>query len=279
MILVTGATGNIGAQVVRQLRHNGTAVRAFARGFKDLTAVGQLGAETVAGDLADPAALSAALDDGVDAVLLLWPFLTTDGADRVLEATSPRRLVYVSSSGVDLTRTRQVDPINQMHADMESLIRRLPNWTVLRADTIAGNARGWAGQIRASGVVHGPRAAAAAVVHEGDVAAVAVQALIGDGNAGATHVLTGPQVLTRVEQVATIGTVLGRPTRFAEVPVEAAREQMLADGRPAALVDALMTAARDRPDSTLVTRSVQALTGAPARSFEQWVKENVELFR
>jgi uncharacterized protein YbjT (DUF2867 family) len=237
--------------------------------------------ETVTGDLADPEALSTALD-GVDAVLLLWPFLTTDGADRVIEAVAGkrRRLVYVSSSGVDEARARQVDPINQLHADMESLIRRRsPDWTVLRADSIAGNARGWAGQLRATSLVRGPRAAAAAVVHEDDVAAVAVRALTDDGHGGHTYVLTGPQVLTRPEQVAMIGDVIGKPALFEEVPVDVARAQMLADGRPPTLVEALLTTARSRPDSTLVTPTVREVTGAPARTFRHWIEENADMFR
>ncbi len=168
--------------------------------------------ETASGDLADPASLSSALT-GVDAVFLIWPFLTTEHAPAVLAAIGrhARRVVYVSSSGVDDDAARQTDPINQLHADMEALIERSGlEWTVLRANTIASNTLGWAEQIRATGVVRGPEIAATAVVHEGDIAAVAVRALTEDGHVAAKHVLTGPEVLSRADQVAAIGAADAR---------------------------------------------------------------------
>src|SRR5262249_57788490 len=83
----------------------------------------------------------------------------------------------------------------------------------------------WAPQIRAGDVVRWPYAAApTAPIHERDIAAVAVRALVEDGHDGAEYVLTGPQSLTQCEQVATIGDVIGRPLRFEEMSPEAAGE-------------------------------------------------------
>ncbi|MBF6045352.1 NAD(P)H-binding protein [Streptomyces sp. NRRL B-1677] len=277
-ILVTGATGNVGRQVVLQLLAGGTAVRALARtpdsaGLPD-------GVDVVGGDLSEPDTLERALT-GISTVFLIWPFLTTEGAPAVLEAIErhPRRIVYLSSSGVNEDAERQTDPINQLHADMERLIEESgAEWTVLRSDTIASNARGWAGQIRTTRVVRGPGIAATAVIHEADVAAVAVRALTDDGHAGAKHILTGPQVLSRAEQVHAIGEAAGRPARFEAVPLEVARQQMLADGRPPALVEALLAAAT-RPESDLITSTVEEITGAPARTFRSWAEEHADTFR
>ncbi|RKN72871.1 NAD-dependent epimerase/dehydratase family protein [Streptomyces klenkii] len=277
-ILVTGATGNVGRQVVLQLLAGGTAVRALARtpdsaGLPD-------GVDVVGGDLSEPDTLERALT-GISTVFLIWPFLTTEGAPAVLEAIErhPRRIVYLSSSGVNEDAERQTDPINQLHADMERLIEESSaEWTVLRSDTIASNARGWAGQIRTTRVVRGPGIAATAVIHEADVAAVAVRALTDDGHAGAKHILTGPQVLSRAEQVHAIGEAAGRPARFEAVPLEVARQQMLADGRPPALVEALLAAAT-RPESDLITSTVEEITGAPARTFRSWAEEHADTFR
>jgi uncharacterized protein YbjT (DUF2867 family) len=90
---------------------------------------------------------------------------------------------------------------------------------------------GWAGQIRRGDVVSGPDIAPTAVIHQRDVAAVAVRVLT-DAYSGAKHVLTGPEVLSRAGQVQVIGEAIGRPLRFEKVPVPVAREQMPADGRP-----------------------------------------------
>ncbi|MFH8614730.1 NAD(P)H-binding protein [Streptomyces sp. NPDC017979] len=278
-ILVTGATGNVGRQVVVQLLAARVAVRALVR---DPESAGlPEGVEVVGGDLARPDTLEGALA-GRDTVFLIWPFLTTEGAPAVLEAIGrhARRVVYLSSSGVNEDGERQTDPINQLHADMERLIEGSgTEWTFLRSNTIAFNARGWAEQIRTTRVVRGPDIAATAVIHERDVAAVAVRALTEGGYTGAKHVLTGPQVLSRAEQVHTIGEAIGRPTRFEEVPVEVARRQMLADGRPPALVDALLAGAGTRPESSLITSAVEEITGAPARTFRSWAEEHADGFR
>lgn len=278
-ILVTGATGNVGREVVVQLLAAGTAVRALAR---DPASAGlPEGVEVVGGDLSVPDTLEGALA-GSASVFLIWPFLTTEGAPAVLEAIArqARRIVYVSSSGVDEDAERQTDPINQFHADMERLVEKSGlEWTVLWSNTIASNARGWAEQIRTTHVVRGPDIAATAVIHERDVAAVAVHALTDDGHAGATHILTGPQVLSRAEQVRTIGEAIGHPTCFEKVPVQVAREQMLADGRPPALVEALLAGAETRPESNLVTSMVEEVTGAPARTFRSWAEEHADDFR
>lgn len=282
--LVFGSTGNLGREVVDGLVAAGAATRALSRrqGVPD-EGVERVpgGVEGVVGDLRDPAMLEAALT-GVRSVFLVWPFLTTEHAPAVLDAIGrhARRVVYVSSSGVDRTAGRQTDPIRQLHADMEELIEKSGvEWTVLRADTFASNARGWAAQIRAGDVVRGPDSAATAVIDERDIAAVAVRALTEDGHGAAAYVLTGPQVLSRAEQVRAIGDAVGRPLRFEAVPPDIARERMLADGRPPALVDALLAGAGARPASELVTTTVEDITGAPARTFARWAADRVDVFR
>lgn len=262
-ILVTGATGNVGRELIRQLP---TA---------DVRLLSRSAADAVTGDLARPESLTAALD-GVSVVFLIWPFLTADAAPAVLEQVGGRRVVYLSSSGLSEGHD---DPINRMHAELERLLERhAGDWTILRSNTIASNARGWAAQIRSTGVVRGPDIPATAVVHERDLASVAARALRSDELAGERLVLTGPQVVTRADQVAAIGAALGRELRFEAVPAEEARAQMLADGRPSALVEALLGNV-GRPPSELITSTIEELTGSPARSFADWAGEHADEFR
>jgi len=280
MILVIGATGNVGRHVLSQLHAIGTAnVRALVRSGE--TAHLPDGVDVATGSLDDPDGLATALT-GVKTVFLVWPFLTTEGAPDVLEAIGQhaQRLVYLSSIGVGGRPEEQVDPIFKLHADMERLIEAcgLPR-TALRSDTIASNTLGWAEQIRTAGVVRGPLTAATAVIDPRDIAAVAARALTDDAHAGATHLLTGPQMISRPEQVQAIGAAIGRELRFEEVPVQDARVRMLADGRPPALVDALLSAAETRSASTLITSTVADLTGEPPRSFQQWARDHSEAFR
>jgi uncharacterized protein YbjT (DUF2867 family) len=279
MILVTGATGNVGRHVISQLRAAAAAdVRALVR--PGATAHRPDGVDVATGSLDDPDGLAAALT-GVETVFLVWPFLATEGAPAVLEAICrhARRLVYLSSIGVGGPEEKG-DPIFTLHADMERLIEEcgLPR-TVLRADTIASNTLGWAEQIRTTGVVRGPLTAATAVIDPRDIAAVAARALTDDAHVGAIHRLTGPRVIGRPEQVQAIGAAIGRELRFEEVPVRDARARMLADGRPPALVDALLSAAETRSASTLVTSTVADVAGDPPRSFQRWARDHSDAFR
>ncbi|WP_020388040.1 NAD(P)H-binding protein [Kribbella catacumbae] len=275
-ILVTGATGNVGRELIKQLP--AADVRLLSRhpaAVPEAMAGDVVAGDVVAGDLGRPESLVPALD-GVGVVFLIWPFLTADAAPAVLEQVGGRRVVYLSSSGLSEGHD---DPINRMHAELERLVeRQAGGWTILRSNTIASNARGWAGQIRSTGVVRGPDIPATAVVHERDLASVAARALRSDELAGQRLVLTGPQVLTRAEQVAALGAALGRELRFEAVPAEDARAQMLADGRPSVLVEALLSNV-GRPPSGLITSTIAELTGSPARSLADWAQEHVGEFR
>lgn len=197
VILVTGATGNVGRHVVSQLLRTGAAVRALARnpdsaGLPDSVAV-------VRGDLSAPDTLDTCLN-GVDAVFLLWPGLTADFAPAVLDVISKhaRRLVFLSSLGVRDDLEQQPDPINALHADIEHVIEQSGlEWTFLRPGGFATNTLWWAPQIRADGVVRWVYGACArASIHERDIAAVAARVLTSGGHGAAKYLLTGPQTLT-----------------------------------------------------------------------------------
>ncbi|MBT2212016.1 NAD(P)H-binding protein [Actinomadura sp. NEAU-AAG7] len=282
MILVIGATGNVGRHVLSQLQAVGAdGVRALVRPDEAAEADLPAGVEVAVGDLKDAPGLEAALT-GVETVFLVWPMLTTEGAREVLEAIArhARHVVYLSSIGVGGRPEERHDPIFTLHAGMEALVAEFgPSHTVLRADTIASNTLGWADQIRTTGTVRGPLMPATAVIDPRDIAAVAARVLTGDAHRGATHRLTGPEVIGPPEQVRAIGAAVGRELRFEEVPVERARERMLADGRPPVLVDALLGAAEIRAASTLVTSTVADITGEPARTFQRWAEDHRDSFR
>jgi uncharacterized protein YbjT (DUF2867 family) len=162
MILVTGASGTVGRQTVSQLLATGAEVRALTRHPDAARLPGDV--DVVGGDLADPRSLAPALQ-GVDAVFLIWPFTTAEGAPAVLDAIEreTRRLVYLSSAG-----GQRPEPVGMFHADMERLLAesRLES-TFLRPSGFAANTRLWAGQIREDGVVRWPYGAAArSLIHE-----------------------------------------------------------------------------------------------------------------
>ncbi|MET0133094.1 MAG: NAD(P)H-binding protein [Kibdelosporangium sp.] len=269
-ILVTGATGKVGRQVVTQLTDQGIDVRALVR--DPPTARLPDGVDVVRGDLTDVDSVRAALP-GVDKVFLVWPFFGTDGLAEVLAAIAEqtRRLVYLSSSG-DTTWA----------ADAEKAIDQAGlRWTFLRPTGFAGNALGFAAEIKAGDVVRAPYPGLTRpLIHERDIAAVGVLALLDDQHVGARYELSGPELLSQVEQVQIIGDAIGRELRFEEISPETAAAEMRASGWPEALVSGAIGAWAEmveRPET--ITSTVRVLTGAPARTFREWAADSADSFR
>ncbi|MGI9049704.1 MAG: NAD(P)H-binding protein [Rubrobacteraceae bacterium] len=279
-ILVIGATGNVGRHVVSGLRAAGASVRAFTRDLDSANLPD--GVEVALGDLSVPDKLEAALE-GVEALFLVWPFLTAEAAPSVLDVIGKhaRRIVYLSSMGVRDDLERQAGPINQFHADMEQLIEQSGlEWTFVRSGGMATNTLGWVPQIREEGVVrwfHGD--AARSLVHEADVAAVAVRALTENVHGGQKYSVTGPETLTQTEQARVIGEAIGRPVYWEEMSTETARKKLLA-GMPDSVVDGILNAhAEFAEEPEAVTSTVQEITGVPARTFRQWATDHDSDFR
>ncbi|PXX63159.1 uncharacterized protein YbjT (DUF2867 family) [Nocardia tenerifensis] len=277
-VLVIGATGHVGGQVVSQLATTATAVRALAR--TPASASLAPGVDVVPGDLTAPDTLIPALD-GVDAVYLTWPILPPEAASPVVEiiAEHARRIVLLSSAAVRDDLAEQKNPIGRAHALIEQPIKDSGlEWTFLRPYGFATNTLEWAPQIRSGNVVRGAYGAASmTLLHEADIAAVAVRALTGDGHVGARYELSGPAPLSRIEQVAAIGAAIGRPLAWEEISPEEAKAQMgwLAP-EFADFVLAGLAAMVDTPGRA--TSTVHEVTGAPARGFAEWAADHAADF-
>jgi uncharacterized protein YbjT (DUF2867 family) len=270
-ILVIGATGNIGRHLVPGLRERGADVRALSRH--------PFGADTVRGDLTEPESLHRALS-GVDGVFLLWPFLSADGAQEVVDviAGHASRVVYVSALNVtDGGPPEQ----NGVWGQVEDVIRASSlEWTFLRPGGFATNTLQWADTIRAGETVRIPYARAGrSLIDERDIADVAVRVLTEDGHTGKAYPLTGPEVLTQAEQVQVIADVVGRPARVADIPADEARASLLTWSDEAYVDTALAYWATlvDTPEPVLTT--VEELTGRPARTFAEWARAHADDFR
>lgn len=276
-ILVTGATGTVGGAVVRQLAEAGADVRALTRKPENTPVF--TGVELAAGDLSDPASLEEPLRD-VDSVFLIWPFLSSEGVDGVLDVVRghARRVVYLSAYGVDLERTHEPNPILRFHRDLEHAVRGSGlEWVNLRPASFAANTRGWAAQLH-EGLVRQPfRTRRQALIHEADIAAVAVRALTRDELLAITPVLTGPESLAPDEQVAVLGEALGLPADFEEISAPEARENAIAAGWPEGIADALFDGGELASQET--TPGVESVVGRPPRSLRQWALDHASEFR
>jgi len=280
-ILVIGATGNVGRQVITQLIDANIHVRAMARNPESANLPARV--EIVRGDLTIPETLDRPLDS-VDTVFLVWTAPATAVAPALARiASHVRRLVFLSSPH----RTahpffQQPNPIASLHAEIERLIEASDlQWTFLRPGMFASNAISWwSPKIRAGDVVRWPYAEApTAPIHERDIAAVAARILCDEGHGGKDFVLTGPQSLSQSEQVSIIGAVIGRPLRYEEIsPEEALRE--LSAVMPEPVIQMLMNAwAAAIGQPAFVTSAVAEITGTPARTFRDWSIDHAAEFR
>lgn len=274
-ILVTGATGNVGRHIVSALAEQGHTVRALVRD-PDRAPLPQ-GVTAVRGDLSDPDSLEPALR-GAERVFLMWPGLPVRPRVVELIAGHAERVVYLSADVPDL---RDGERPAVFHQQIERQIRNSGlSWTFVRAIDFATNTLGWADQIR-QGVVRLPYGQAArSLIHERDIAEVAVLALTTDGHDRAAYVITGPAAVTHAEQVRIIGEVTGREVRWEEVPVEKAREQLTAAWGSAEFADARLRAWASFVETPeRVTDTVRRLLGRPARTFRTWAEDHAGDFR
>jgi uncharacterized protein YbjT (DUF2867 family) len=280
-ILIIGATGNVGRQVVSQLPATGVRVRALAR--NPHTAGLPPHVEVVRGDLTLPETLDDCLD-GIDTVFLVWtapPPTVAPALERI--AKYARRIVFLSAPlKTAHPLFQQPNPLRALGEQIERLIETSGRqWTFLRPGMFAANALSWwAPQIRAGDVVRWPYLAApTAPIQERDIAAVAVRALCEDGHAGAEYVLTGPESLTQFEQISIIGSEIGRSLRIEEMSREEARGESL-PGIPASAVNMLLDAwAAAIGQPALVTSTFAEITGAPARTFRDWATDHAAAFQ
>lgn len=276
-VLVTGASGQIGGEVVSQLHGTSCRVRVMSRNPRSANLPADV--DYVRGDLTAPGTLDACLN-GIDSVFLVWtaPLAAAAPAVERIAAHARQIVLLTSPHRTPHPFFQQPNGLRVIHATVEELIDASGlRWTFLRPGPFALNCRNWwAPQLRNGDVVRWFYAdAATAPVHERDIAAVAVRALCDEGHDGREHLLTGPESLTQRQQVQIIGDSIGRPLRFEELSRESAREQMLSMMFPSPVADMLLNAyaaAVGRP--ALVTSTVLEVTGAAARSFHDWATDH-----
>lgn len=277
MILVTGATGNIGSALVRELQAFGAGpLRGLTRDIE--RAAFPEGVEAVAGDFAETASLEPALE-GVRSLFLV----SRMGSDaEIIEAArraGVEHVVLVSS--ITIQTHPHLGPAGENLAVERLLQDSGMTWTILRPTQFASNALWWAGTIREHDTVLVPYAdIGLPAIHPADIASVARVALTDSGHQERTYTLTGPERVTARQQVGAIATALGRKVPFAEISRQEAHRQMaafLGDEAADAVLD--LTGGDVNDELLMVRDTVSRITGAPARTFQQWASENATAFR
>lgn len=272
MIVVTGATGNVGRALVRILTEAGHPVTAVAR--RITAADVPAGVRPVAADLGAPAGLEPALT-GADALFLLVAGEDPAGILARAAAAGVSRVVVLSSQAVGTRPDAFAHAASFEQAAADSGLRH----TVLRPGGLASNALAWAEPIRAHRTVAAPFAdTGLPFVDPDDVAAVAAKVLTEDGHDNATYILTGPEATTPRQRAAALATAIGEPITFLEQTPDQAREQMSAF-MPAPVVEGtLAILGKPTPAEQTPTPDVEKVLGRPAAPFAAWAERNAGAF-
>ncbi|MDF2260462.1 NAD(P)H-binding protein [Streptantibioticus ferralitis] len=283
MILVTGATGNVGRPLIDLLAISGAGIRAVTRNPQ--AAALPAGVELVEGDPSRPDTIAPLLQ-GVTSVFLN-PRAVGQAADDLLTLARKRevrRIMTLSATNVDddpaLQPSRAGGVFNKEVED--AVTGSGLEWVSLRSTLFATNSIGlWSAQIRAGDIVRGPYAKAmGAPIHERDLAALGARALLTDDLVGRRLQLTGPQSLDQEEMVTTIGDAIGRPLRYEEIPPEVSRRGMVNRGFSQPFADAYLSmqaSAVGKPAFT--TSEVEQILGRRALTYAQWATDHAEAFQ
>jgi uncharacterized protein YbjT (DUF2867 family) len=285
MILVTGATGLNGSELVRRLSAKGIPSRALVRNPAKAQPLASLpNVEVVEGDMARPDSLTDALR-GVERAMLI--------------SSSDQTMVEVQSSFIDAARRAGVQHIvklsgiipeldspfrfARMHAEIEKRLEASGvAYTHLRAGEFMPSYFRQVPSIVARGVMALPMGdARIASVDIGDIAEVAIAALTTPGHEGKTYPLTGPESLTMADVAAKLSAAIGKPVRYVDVPPEDARQARLAAGMPPYLAEGLdeLFAERRQGKESTVWPTIQEVFGWAPTSFDEFARGNAAIFR
>jgi uncharacterized protein YbjT (DUF2867 family) len=283
MILVTGATGVAGSEVVRAIRERDERVRVFVRDPQKAREVLGDAVELAVGDFADPHSVRAALE-GVDDLVLscaddprrvAWETSAIDAA----AAAGVRRVVKLSAVGA-----APGSPVAfwDWHDRVERhLIASAVPGVILRSSFYMTNVLAAAEQVAGEGRLYAPAAAARiAMIDPRDVGAAAAAVLSTPGHDGRTYVLTGPEAITYAQIAAALSAATGRAVEFIDVPDQDAQHGLIQAGLPDVVAEQVVKvfAMARRGAAEQVTATVKALTGRPPRDFASFARDHARLF-
>jgi len=288
MILVAGATGKVGGEVVEALKAipGAPPFQALVRRPEAAAELEARGVRAVLADLGDPARMAKALE-GVERFFLVSApdprQVEIEGAAaEAARAAGVRQIVKLSALGADAGAECAFLRFNRA-AEERVAASGVAAWTFLRPNGFFHNLLGYADSIRTQGAFYAPAGEARiSLVDTADIGAVAARVLTDpiEAHAGQTYDITGPEALTHDDIARALSALLGRDVRYVAVDDAAAKQGMLAAGMPewqAEAVVALYRFYRTGAAAT-VTDTVPALAGRPARTAAQFLEANRAVF-
>lgn len=283
MILLTGVTGKTGGETAKQLLAKGVKIRAIVRNAAKAEDLKAAGVELVVGDIGDAAVVRQALQ-GVEKAMLVLPNGKTQQANEqqftdLAKAAGVKHLVKMSSmEAVPHAAT----PIPKAHWAVEEYIRAsgIP-WTMVKPNFFMQNLLASANSIKTQKRFSLPMGEGTTGMADiRDIAAVCVEVLTGQGHAGKSYEITGPEVLTFHDVAARFSEVLGEKIEYVPMPMDQFRQRMTGVLEPWHL-DAVCGLFREIAEIGLdhTTDTFRQLMGREPRSVTQFVRDHIAVFR
>lgn len=284
-ILVTGATGTVGHEIVKQLSMQDVTVRAGVHSVIKGENLRRLpGVEIVEVDFNDPGSLHAAFTH-VDKLVLITPLSENqlEMARNLVEEAKKQGVNYIVRLSALGAGAEPGIQLSRWHREMERYVEEsgIP-YTILRPAGFMQNLVNYsATSIKREGKFYMPVGEGrVSYIDTRDIAAVAEEVLLSDKHHGKVYELTGPEALSHQEMAALLGEATGKQVDFVDVPEEAARQAMLKHHTPAPIAEAILElyAAYKAGKSAVITDTVQEITGRSPRSFRQFASDYQECF-
>lgn len=280
LILVTGATGTVGSEVVKQLVEARQQVRALVRDPTKAQKLGS-GVEVVQGDLSKPETLGPAFT-GVDKAFVLasitgpeFPEMERNTFNAAKRA-GVKHIVNLSARGIATFLAKA--PFGRWHTESEQRLRSLGiAWTILRPSFFDSNLIEF-GIVPRGGLFLPTGSGKEAPIDPCDIAAVAVKTLTTPGHEGKIYELTGPELLSFAEVAQRISALTGKPLKFVDVPEVTWRQEMLSAGAPPHVVESLLCYFAEGIKggrTNQLTSTVAELLGRPARTLDEWGRDHL----
>ncbi|HEX2950981.1 MAG TPA: SDR family oxidoreductase [Armatimonadota bacterium] len=282
VILVTGATGTIGSQVVQFLVEKDVQIRAAVHTPEKAAALRRDHIEVVPFDYANNDVMEAALQ-GVDKVFLLTPAVLEGGemarnAIDIMRRQPITQLVRLSVLNADREPSIR---ITRAHREVEQYIEMIgiPH-TFLRPNSFMENLLSSADTIRQQGVLYSPMAdARVSYIAARDIGKVAAEVLTTDGHLGKSYDLTGPTALSGGEIASAVSDTINRPVEYIPISDEM-MHRALAD-TPEEYVEQLLelNASYRAGAGERVSNTVRDLTGRNPMTMREWLRFHAASFR